>query len=71
MGRTEKSGKRTVTATTLIPPKTRGDEVPTTGEKPGVGTYRCLNCGQTVRLDDPNDTLPPCPKCDKTEFVRV
>ncbi len=43
----------------------------TTGEKPGKGTYTCKtkDCGQTVRLDDEDDRLPPCPKCDGTEFT--
>ena len=45
--------------------------MPTTGEKPGVGTYKCTNCGTIVRLDDPDDTLPPCPKCGKTEFEKI
>lgn len=40
----------------------------TTGEKPGKGTYACRKCGQTVKLDDSSDTLPPCPKCSGTEF---
>lgn len=40
----------------------------TTGEKPGIGTYTCTNCGQRVRLDDSTDTLPPCPKCDGTNY---
>jgi len=40
----------------------------TTGEKPGKGTYVCKNCGQTVTLDDDTDTLPPCPRCNGTEF---
>ena len=40
----------------------------TTGEKPGAGTYTCDNCGQVVVLDDNTDTLPPCPKCNVTEF---
>lgn len=44
---------------------------PTTGEKPGTGTYECTNCGTTVTLDDPDDTLPPCPNCDSTDFMRV
>ncbi|MFX0141397.1 MAG: hypothetical protein ACFFDN_47605 [Candidatus Hodarchaeota archaeon] len=45
--------------------------MPTTGEKPGVGTYECTNCGTRVTLDDPDDTLPPCPSCDKTDFEKV
>lgn len=40
----------------------------TTGEKPGKGTYSCNNCGTAITLDDNTDTMPPCPKCDKTEF---
>jgi DNA-directed RNA polymerase subunit RPC12/RpoP len=45
--------------------------MPTTGEKPGIGIYRCKRCGTIVRLDDSSDTLPPCPKCNGTEFDRV
>jgi len=26
--------------------------MPTTGEKPGKGTYKCNNCGTTVTLGD-------------------
>lgn len=39
-----------------------------TGEKPGTGVYICVNCGQEVVLDDNTDTLPPCPRCDGTEY---
>ena len=42
----------------------------TTGEKRGEGTYRCTkpSCGRTVTLDDNPGTLPPCPRCDGTDF---
>lgn len=42
--------------------------MPTTGEKSGKGEYTCDNCGQVVVLDDDTDTMPPCPKCNGTEF---
>ena len=42
--------------------------MPTTGEKPGIGTYTCTNCETTVTLDDADDRLPPCPKCDGTDW---
>lgn len=42
--------------------------MPSTGQKPGVGTYTCVKCGQVVVLDNNTDTLPPCPKCSGTEF---
>jgi Zn finger protein HypA/HybF involved in hydrogenase expression len=45
--------------------------MPTTGEKPGKGTYECTNCTERVTLDDSTDTMPPCPKCHKTDFRRV
>jgi len=45
--------------------------MPTTGEKPGKGTYKCTNCGTTVTLDDNSDTLPPCPKCNNTQFNKI
>jgi len=45
--------------------------MPTTGEKPGVGVYQCTNCDEIVRLDDATDTLPPCPRCSKTNFRKI
>lgn len=42
-----------------------------TGEKPGKGTYVCTHCGQRVVLDDTTDTLPPCPKCNKTSYTKA
>jgi len=41
----------------------------TAGEKPGIGTYICTICGAEVTLDDNNDTLPPCPQCDATDYT--
>ncbi len=41
-----------------------------TGQKPGKGDYECLNCGQIVTLDDSTDTLPPCPRCEETEYLK-
>jgi DNA-directed RNA polymerase subunit RPC12/RpoP len=40
----------------------------TTGQKPGKGTYTCTKCGNTVTLNDNSDTLPPCKKCNGTNF---
>lgn len=45
--------------------------MPKTGEKPGIGTYQCINCGTIVTLDDATDVLPPCPKCNETTFIKV
>jgi DNA-directed RNA polymerase subunit RPC12/RpoP len=42
--------------------------MPTTGEQPGKGAYRCTRCGQTVVLDDDTDILPPCPNCGNTDY---
>lgn len=42
-----------------------------TGEKPGVGKYRCTSCNQVIKLDDSTDSLPPCPSCNKTNWVKV
>lgn len=39
-----------------------------TGEKPGIGIYICRKCGQSVYLNDHSDRLPPCPKCQGTEY---
>ncbi len=40
------------------------------GQKPGVGRYVCLGCGEDLYLDNSTDTLPPCAKCSKCEFRR-
>lgn len=45
--------------------------MPTTGEKPGKGRYKCKKCGFVLTLDDNTDTLPPCPKCHYTEFTKL
>jgi hypothetical protein len=45
--------------------------MPTTGEKPGKGTYQCNSCPQTVTLDDNTDTLPPCPRDAGTEYTKA
>ena len=37
------------------------------GQKPGVGTYICINCNQEIMLDDSNDALPPCHNCNGVE----
>ena len=42
-----------------------------TGDKPGKGYYKCTACGEVIHLDQDTDTLPPCPKCHKTNYVRV
>ncbi len=40
------------------------------GEKAGKGTYFCKKCKKTVVLNDTADTLPPCPVCAYTEYVK-
>lgn len=45
--------------------------MPTTGEKPGKGRYKCKKCKFVLTLDDSTDTLPPCPKCHNTEFTKL
>jgi DNA-directed RNA polymerase subunit RPC12/RpoP len=42
-----------------------------TGDKPGKGNYRCMQCGKVITLNDENDTLPACPLCNATEWTKV
>lgn len=42
-----------------------------TGERPGKGLYKCVNCGEVIKLDDNSDTLPPCPKCHSTRWMKI
>ncbi|MBQ8749801.1 MAG: hypothetical protein IJZ29_04980 [Clostridia bacterium] len=34
------------------------------------GTYGCLNCGQTLELNE-GDKLPPCPRCTNQSFEKI
>jgi DNA-directed RNA polymerase subunit RPC12/RpoP len=45
--------------------------MPTTGEKPGKGTYKCKKCGKVITLDNAEDKLPPCPVCNHTEWDKL
>lgn len=45
--------------------------MPTSGEQPGKGKYMCTLCGTMVKLDDDEDTLPPCPSCEGTDFMQM
>lgn len=40
------------------------------GQKPGAGTYFCINCNQEIMLSNNNDALPPCPNCNGVEFKK-
>lgn len=40
------------------------------GQKSGVGTYICINCNQEIMLDDNNEVIPPCPKCNGVNFTK-
>lgn len=40
------------------------------GEKPGIGRYVCISCGEDLHLNDATDVLPPCAKCHRCDFRR-
>ena len=40
------------------------------GERPGKGTYECVDCNWSVRLDDNTDSLPPCGNCGKGQDTK-
>ncbi|MHA2123174.1 MAG: hypothetical protein ACW990_18400 [Promethearchaeota archaeon] len=42
-----------------------------TGEKPGVGTYRCIHCGSSLVLNYYLDLLPNCHTCFGVEFYTI
>ncbi len=42
-----------------------------TGEVPGEGTYRCINCGTNLTLNYHLDLLPNCSLCFGMEFCVV
>jgi hypothetical protein len=41
-----------------------------TGTLPGIGSFRCEECGCVVTLAA-EDELPPCPACEGTKYVRA
>jgi ribosomal protein S27AE len=44
--------------------------MPITGDQPGKGAYKCLNCGE-VQVLGHHETLPPCGKCGFIRFSQV
>ncbi|MHA2010664.1 MAG: zinc ribbon-containing protein [Promethearchaeota archaeon] len=42
-----------------------------TDEKPGEGTYKCLNCGISLVISYHSDLLPNCPTCSGMEFCTL
>jgi predicted nucleic acid-binding Zn-ribbon protein len=44
--------------------------MPITGDQPGKGAYRCLNCGEIRNLAN-RETLPPCSSCGAIRFSQV
>jgi hypothetical protein len=41
-----------------------------TGQVTGIGTLQCLECGEQLHFHKTGH-IPPCPKCNHTEFTRV
>ena len=41
------------------------------GEKPGIGKYKCIQCGEIVELTSADEVLPACPQCEKTVDIRI
>lgn len=41
-----------------------------TGEVTAPGKLRCTSCNETLTLTKPA-RIPPCPKCNATQFVRI
>jgi len=44
--------------------------LPTSGEKPGYGTYKCTDCGNVIELKKPSDTLSVCTICKNQKFKK-
>jgi len=40
------------------------------GEITGIGSLQCKNCQQILQFSK-TSRIPPCPKCHKTEFLRL
>ncbi|WP_160135682.1 zinc ribbon-containing protein [Halococcus salsus] len=40
-----------------------------TGEQPGTGTYRCIDCGWEIELESPDNVLPPCGNCSAAQIT--
>ena len=45
--------------------------MPSAGEKSGKGIYKCKKCGKKIEIANDTDTLPPCPRCGGTDFIKI
>lgn len=41
-----------------------------TGEKLGIGCYKCTNCGFDINIAQ-TEKCPTCPNCTNTSYVKV
>lgn len=41
------------------------------GEKPGKGTYICIECGHRIILDHDEEMLPTCPQCHAFTYKKA
>lgn len=55
---------------TMVEPK-MPQFIKMTGDKPGEGTYRCINCGTILTINYHSDLLPNCGTCFGMEFCVV
>jgi len=47
------------------------DKIFKTGDKPGIGKYRCIKCGHVHFIQTNYEELPQCPKCPDTNWEKV
>lgn len=43
--------------------------MPHVGQLPGIGLYECNECGKTIKLEQDDNPLPPCPACNGMEYT--
>jgi DNA-directed RNA polymerase subunit RPC12/RpoP len=41
------------------------------GDQVGVGTYKCVICGEEVQIKSPDEKLPDCPECGATTYEKI
>ncbi|MBN2733800.1 MAG: hypothetical protein JXQ82_02945 [Methanomicrobiaceae archaeon] len=43
----------------------------TSGDKPGIGRYRCMKDRTRIKLEKKTDALPVCPKCSSRRWEKI
>ncbi|WP_434414754.1 hypothetical protein JTY60_00795 [symbiont of Argiope bruennichi] len=47
------------------------EKIYVSGDKPGIGKYKCIGCPYIVEIISDDEELEACPMCGIEEYIKV